>query len=199
MILVVDNHDSFTWNLVHYLKELGAGVEVVRSDEIGASEALATGADGILISPGPGTPQDAGISLELVGACAQAERPLLGVCLGHQAIAAHFGGGVKRAAQLMHGKTCAVDHDGTGLFEGLPTPFEAARYHSLDIAADGLPDCLIVNARAPDGSIMGFRHAALPIHGVQFHPESVASEWGHELLGNFLKACEARHDPLGCA
>lgn len=187
MILVVDNYDSFTWNLVHYLRELGAAVEVVRNDEIGADDALATSADGILISPGPGTPDEAGISLDLVAACAAAERPLLGVCLGHQAIAQQFGGKVKRADQLMHGKTCLVEHDGSGLFEGLPSPFTAARYHSLDVAVEGLPDCLAVNAAAPDASVMGFRHKTLPIHGVQFHPESVASECGHELLANFLK------------
>ena len=186
MILVIDNYDSFTWNLVHYLNELGAKVEVVRNDEIGVADAMASGADGFLISPGPGTPDEAGISLELVAACVEAERPLLGVCLGHQAIAQHFGGRVKRADQLMHGKTCPVEHDGSGLFEGLPSPFTAARYHSLDVAIEGLPDCLATNATAPDASIMGFRHRTLPIHGVQFHPESVASECGHELLANFL-------------
>jgi len=187
MILVVDNYDSFTWNLVHYLKELGAAVEVERSDQLSVQQAMASGADGFLISPGPGTPDEAGISLELVGACAAAARPLLGICLDHQAIGQHFGGRVKRADQLMHGKTCAVDHDGTGMFEGLPSRFTAARYHSLDVAVEGLPECLTVNATAPDASVMGFRHRSLPIHGVQFHPESIASEWGHELLANFLK------------
>ena len=187
MILVIDNHDSFTWNLVHYLKELGARVEVARSDELTAAEALASEAEGFLISPGPGTPDDAGISLELVGACAQAHRPLLGICLGHQAIGQYFGGTVKRADRLMHGKTCVLEHDGTGLFEGLPSPFTAARYHSLDVAADGLPECLIVNATAPDASVMGVRHETLPIHSVQFHPESIASEHGHALLANFLR------------
>lgn len=186
MILVVDNYDSFTWNLVHYLKELDAEVEVVRNDEIGAADAMASSADGFLISPGPGTPDEAGISLELVGLCAGAERPLLGVCLGHQAIGQYFGGRVKRADRLMHGKTCSVEHDGSGLFRGLPSPFTAARYHSLDLAPGELPKCLAVNATASDASVMGFRHRTLPIHGVQFHPESVASEWGHELLQNFL-------------
>lgn len=187
MILVIDNYDSFTWNLVHYLKELGATVEVVRNDELSPTEAMASGADGFLISPGPGTPKKAGISLELVAACAAAAQPLLGVCLGHQAIAQHFGGTVKRADQLMHGKTCPVAHDGTGLFAGLPSPFTATRYHSLDVALEGLSDSLLVNATAPDASVMGMRHARLPIHGVQFHPESIASECGHALLRNFLE------------
>ena len=186
MILVVDNYDSFTWNIVHYLRELGAEVRVVRNDEIGASDALASGADGFLISPGPGTPDEAGISLDLVAACAEARRPLLGVCLGHQAIGRHFGGRVVRASRQMHGKTCAVEHDGSGVFAGLRSPFTATRYHSLAVAAAGLPDCLIVNATAEDATVQGFRHRELPIHGVQFHPESVASEWGHELLGNFI-------------
>jgi len=186
LILVIDNHDSFTWNLVHYLKELGASAEVARSDELTAAEALESRAEGLLISPGPGTPDDAGISLELVGACAQARRPLLGICLGHQAIGQYFGGRVKRADRLMHGKTCAIEHDGSGLFEGIPSPFTAARYHSLDLAAEGLPGCLVVNATAPDASVMGMRHETLPIHSVQFHPESIASEHGHALLANFL-------------
>jgi len=187
MILVVDNYDSFTWNIVHYLKELGAAVEVVRNDAIKVAEAMASGAEAYLISPGPGTPRDAGISLELIAACAAAAKPLLGVCLGHQAIGQHFGGRVERAALLMHGKTSLVSHDGSGLFAGLPSPFTAARYHSLDVAAESLPACLIANAAAPDGSVMGMRHENLPIHGVQFHPESVASEHGHALLANFLR------------
>ena len=186
VILVVDNYDSFTWNIVHYLRELGAEVRVVRNDEIGVAEAMASGAAGILISPGPGTPDEAGISLELVAACAEAERPLLGVCLGHQAIGQHFGGRVVRGLP-MHGKTCAVEHDGSGVFAGLPSPFTAARYHSLAVPGDSMPDCLVVNATAADATIQGLRHRALPIHGVQFHPESVASEWGHALLANFLR------------
>lgn len=186
MILVIDNYDSFTWNLVHYLRELGAAVEVVRNDALTAAEALASGADGLLISPGPGTPDDAGISLELVGLAAEARRPLLGVCLGHQAIARHFGGTVARGAPV-HGKTSSVTHDGTGLFAGLPSPFTAARYHSLTVAPDALPDCLEANARADDGTLQGLRHKTRPIHGVQFHPESVASEHGHALLANFLR------------
>jgi anthranilate synthase component 2 len=191
MILVVDNYDSFTWNIVHYLRELGAEVRVVRNDEIGVPEALNGGAAGILVSPGPGTPDEAGISLNLVAACVEAKRPLLGVCLGHQAIGQHFGGRVVRAAEPMHGKTCEVEHDGSGVFAGLPSPFTAARYHSLAVASEGLPDCLIVNATAADATVQGFRHRELPIHGVQFHPESVASEHGHELLGNFLELTRA--------
>jgi anthranilate synthase component 2 len=186
VILVVDNYDSFTWNLVHYLRELGAEVRVVRNDEIGVSDALASGADSFLISPGPGTPADAGISLALVGACAEARRPLLGVCLGHQAIGQHFGGKVVAAPQLMHGKTCPVEHDGSGIFQGIPSPFTAARYHSLVVEANSLPDGLVVNASTGDASVQGFRHRELPIHGVQFHPESVASEHGHRLLANFI-------------
>ena len=185
-ILVVDNYDSFTWNLVHYLRELGAGVRVERSDAILPAEALACGADGILISPGPGRPDEAGVSLALVAACAEARRPLLGVCLGHQAIGQHFGGEVVRAPAPMHGKTCAIEHDSSGVFAGLPSPFTAARYHSLTLAAESLPECLAVTATAADATIQGLRHRTLPIQGVQFHPESVASEHGHALLANFL-------------
>jgi len=188
MILVLDNYDSFTWNLVHYLQELGAAVEVVRNDAIGVGQALSSGADAFLISPGPCTPNEAGISLDLVAACAEAGRPLLGVCLGHQAIGQSFGGTVARARQLMHGKTSLVSHDGTGLFEGLPSPFTATRYHSLIVEEADLPPSLIVNARSEDGTIMGFRHESLPIHGVQFHPESIATEHGHQMLANFMRA-----------
>jgi anthranilate synthase component 2 len=191
MILVIDNYDSFTWNLVHYLRELGANVRVVRNDEIGVAEAMASGAAGFLISPGPGTPDQAGVSLGLVTACAEARRPLLGVCLGHQAIAQHFGGRVVRAGVPVHGKTCPVDHDGTGLFAGLPSPFTAARYHSLAVASDSVPPSLHVNATAPDATVQGLRHRELPIHAVQFHPESIASEHGHALLANFLALCRA--------
>jgi anthranilate synthase component 2 len=183
MILVVDNYDSFTWNLVHYLMELGTEVEVVRNDAMSADEAIATGAEAFLISPGPCTPTEAGISLELVARCAALSKPLLGVCLGHQAIGQHFGGLVERGG-LMHGKTSPMVHDGTGLFAGLPSPFLATRYHSLIV--NDIPDKLIVNARTDDGVVMGFRHATLPIHGVQFHPESIATEHGHAMLANFL-------------
>ncbi|WP_414901992.1 anthranilate synthase component II [Sphingomonas flavalba] len=184
MILVVDNYDSFTWNLVHYLMELGAETRVVRNDALSVDEAMASGAAGFLISPGPGTPDDAGISLGLVAACAEAGRPLLGVCLGHQAIGQHFGGRVVRGG-LMHGKTSPVAHDGSGVFAGLPSPFTATRYHSLIV--DGLAPPLVVNATAPDGSVMAARHESLPIHGVQFHPESIATEHGHALIANFLR------------
>ena len=191
MILVVDNYDSFTWNLVHYLMELGAEVEVVRNDALSAEQALASGAQGFLISPGPCTPNEAGISLDLVAACAEAAKPLLGVCLGHQAIGQRFGGRVVRGG-LMHGKTSPVTHDGSGLFAGLPSPFTATRYHSLIV--EDIPDSLVINATSEtpglDGSsVMGFRHRELPIHGVQFHPESIATEHGHDLLANFLRIC----------
>ncbi|WP_271077764.1 anthranilate synthase component II [Aurantiacibacter sp. MUD61] len=191
MILVIDNYDSFTFNLVHYLMELGAEVLVERNDAMTAAEAVARGAKGVLISPGPCTPNEAGVSLDLVAACADKALPLLGVCLGHQAIGQHFGGRVARGG-LMHGKTSPVDHDGTGVFANIPSPYIATRYHSLIV--DNIPDCLLVNARSEtpglDGSsVMGFRHADLPIHGVQFHPESIATEHGHRLLANFLNIC----------
>ena len=184
MILVIDNYDSFTFNLVHYLLELGSEVEVVRNDAISAGQALSSGAAGFLISPGPKTPNDAGVSLDLVAACADAGKPLLGVCLGHQAIGQHFGGDVVRGG-LMHGKTSPVTHDGTGLFAGLPSPFTATRYHSLIV--ENTPAELVVNATAPDASVMGLRHTTLPIHGVQFHPESIATEHGHAMLANFMR------------
>ena len=184
MILVIDNYDSFTWNLVHYLMELGARVEVVRNDAISAGQALSSGAKAFLLSPGPCTPNEAGVSLDLVAACADAGAPLLGVCFGHQAIGQHFGGKVVRGG-LMHGKTSPVTHDGTGLFAGIPSPFTATRYHSLIV--EDIPDSLVVNATSEDGSVMGFRHATLPIHSVQFHPESIATEHGHDMLANFMK------------
>ncbi|MEC7817892.1 MAG: aminodeoxychorismate/anthranilate synthase component II [Pseudomonadota bacterium] len=191
MILVIDNYDSFTFNLVHYLMELGAEVRVERNDALTASEAVASGAKGMLISPGPCTPNEAGVSLDLVAACADAGLPLLGVCLGHQAIGQHFGGRVVRGG-LMHGKTSPVDHDGSGVFANLPSPFTATRYHSLVV--EDIPNVLHVNATSEtpglDGtSVMGFRHRELPIHGVQFHPESIATEHGHALLANFLEIC----------
>lgn len=185
-ILVVDNYDSFTWNIVHYLRALGAQVRIERTDDISVADAFAYGADGILVSPGPGRPEEAGISMALVAACAEAAKPLLGICLGHQAIAATFGGKVVRAPKPMHGKTCPVSHDGDFLFEGLPSPFTAARYHSLVAEPASVPDCLIVNATADDATVQGLRHRTLPIHGVQFHPESVASEGGYRMLQNFI-------------
>mgnify|MGYP003133821617 FL=1 len=196
MILVIDNYDSFTFNLVHYLQELGAQVRVERNDALTAREAVGSGAKGILLSPGPRTPNEAGITLDTVAACADAQLPLLGVCLGHQAIGQHFGGRVVQGG-LMHGKTSAVTHDGSGVFAGLPSPFDATRYHSLVV--EDIPEALHVNATSEtpglDGtSVMGFRHAELPIHGVQFHPESIATQHGHDLLANFLAICgiEAR-------
>lgn len=184
MILVIDNYDSFTWNLVHYLMELGAEVQVVRNDAMTAIQALSSGAQAFLISPGPKTPNEAGISLDLVAACADARKPLLGVCLGHQSIGQHFGGKVSRGG-LMHGKTSPVSHDNSGLFVGLPSPFTATRYHSLIV--EDIPDSLIVNATSDDGHVMGFHHVSLPIHGVQFHPESIATEHGHDMLANFMR------------
>lgn len=191
MILVVDNYDSFTFNLVHYLMELGADVRVERNDALTAAEAVALAPDGVLISPGPCTPNEAGISLDLVAACADKALPLLGVCLGHQAIGQYFGGRVVRGG-LMHGKTSPVTHDGTGVFTAIPSPFTATRYHSLVV--EDIPASLAVNATSLtpgiDGtSVMGFRHSELPIHGVQFHPESIATEHGHTLLANFLAIC----------
>ncbi|MEL7188524.1 MAG: aminodeoxychorismate/anthranilate synthase component II [Pseudomonadota bacterium] len=191
MILVIDNYDSFTFNLVHYLMELGAEVDVVRNDAITAEEAMARDVKGYLISPGPCTPNEAGISLDLVACCADAKKPLMGVCLGHQAIGQHFGGTVVRGG-LMHGKTSPVTHDGSGLFANVPSPFTATRYHSLEVI--NVPDCLIANAHAETPasdhpSVMGFRHEHLPIHSVQFHPESIATQHGHALLANFLDMC----------
>ncbi len=183
-ILVVDNYDSFTFNLVHYLQELGAEVEVVRNDAISAGQALSSGAQAFLLSPGPCTPNEAGICLDMVAACAEAKKPLLGVCLGHQTIGQHFGGNVVRGG-LMHGKTSPVSHDGSGLFTGLPSPFTATRYHSLIV--ENIPEELVVNATSDDGHVMGFRHTTLPIHGVQFHPESIATEHGHAMLANFMQ------------
>ena len=185
MFLLIDNYDSFTYNLFHFLGELGAEVEVQRNDAITVGDALARRPQGLVLSPGPCDPDKAGICLELVAEAA-GTLPILGVCLGHQAIGQAFGGRVVRAAAPMHGKLSAVKHDGAGLFEGLPGPFEATRYHSLTVERDSLPDCLEVSAETDDGVIMGLRHKELPIHGVQFHPESIASEHGHALLRNFL-------------
>lgn len=186
MILVIDNYDSFTFNLVHYLEQLGALVRVERNDAITPEHALDLAPDGVLISPGPGTPNDAGITLPLIAQCEERAVPLLGVCLGHQAIGQHFGGRVVRG-HLMHGKTAPVEHDASGVFEGLPSPYLATRYHSLIV--EDCPAPLVANAHSPDGAIMGLRHPTLPIHGVQFHPESIATEHGHALLANFLRIC----------
>jgi anthranilate synthase component 2 len=186
MLLLLDNYDSFTWNLYHYLGELGAEVRVWRNDQISVAEVMALAPEAIVISPGPCDPDRAGISLPLVRAAAEAEVPLLGVCLGHQAIAQAFGGRIERAPVPLHGKISQITHDGTGMFRALPSPFAATRYHSLAAAPDSIPNCLAINARAEDGVVMGIRHEALPIHGVQFHPESIETKEGHRLLRNFL-------------
>jgi len=186
MLLLIDNYDSFTYNLVHYLGELGADVVVKRNDALGVNEAMVMTPEAILLSPGPCDPAQAGICLELTRAAAGAQVPLMGVCLGHQAIGEMFGGKVVRCHEIVHGKMGSMKHDGTGVFAGLPSPFDATRYHSLIVERASLPDCLEVNAELEDGTIMGLRHKELPIHGVQFHPESIASEHGHKLLQNFL-------------
>ena len=186
MLLLIDNYDSFTYNLVHYLGELGADVMVRRNDALDVQEAMALRPAGIVLSPGPCDPDRAGICLPLIDAAAEARIPLLGVCLGHQAIGQAFGGRVVRAGEIVHGKLGQMYHDGTGVFTGLPSPFAATRYHSLIVERASLPDELVVNAWLEDGTIMGLRHRDLPIEGVQFHPESIASEHGHALLRNFL-------------
>ncbi|WP_055661901.1 anthranilate synthase component II [Jannaschia seosinensis] len=186
MLLLIDNYDSFTWNLVHYVAEQGADVRVVRNDALDVQAAMALNPAGVLLSPGPCTPNEAGICLAMVEACAETGTPLLGVCLGHQAIGQVFGGRVLRAPEIVHGKLGRMENDGTGLFAGLPAAFDATRYHSLIVERETLPDTLLANASLADGTIMGLRHRDLPIHGVQFHPESIASEHGHALLKNFL-------------
>ena len=186
MFLLIDNYDSFTYNLWHYLSELGAETIVYRNDALTVAEALALRPQGIIISPGPGVPAQSGITVKLVTAAGGI--PLLGVCLGHQAIGEAFGGRVVRAPAPMHGKVSPIEHDGSGVFAGLPNPFTATRYHSLIVERDSLPACLRITAWTADGLIMGMRHRSLPIHGVQFHPESIASEHGKKLLRNFLGA-----------
>ncbi len=186
MLLLIDNYDSFTYNLVHYLGTLGADVEVHRNDKLTVADALAKEPSGIVLSPGPCTPNEAGICLDLTLAAAEREIPLLGVCLGHQSIGQAFGGKVMRAGDIVHGKMGAMHHDGTGVFAGLPTPFDATRYHSLVVDRDSLPNSLRITAELEDGTIMGLQHSSLPMHGVQFHPESIRSEHGHALLQNFL-------------
>ncbi|MFW6299816.1 MAG: anthranilate synthase component II [Oceanicaulis sp.] len=185
MLLIVDNYDSFTFNLVHYLQELGAATRVIRNDAMSAQEALALEPQGVVLSPGPCDPDRAGVCLELIGA-APASLPIFGVCLGHQAIGQVFGGKVVQAREIMHGKTSPVTHEGTGVFTGLPSPFTATRYHSLAVDLPGGTE-LDVTARTADGEIMGLAHKTRPIHGVQFHPESIASDHGHALLANFLR------------
>jgi anthranilate synthase component 2 len=192
MILVIDNYDSFTYNLVHYLNELGAETRVHRNDDLSVETALALRPDAVLLSPGPCSPDEAGICLELLQR-APDHLPILGVCLGHQSIGQAFGGRVVRAKALMHGKTSAIRHSGKGVFADLPNPFTATRYHSLAVEQASLPDGLEVTAWTDDGEIMGLQHRSRPVHGVQFHPESIATEGGHKLLGNFLElAARAR-------
>lgn len=188
MILLIDNYDSFTYNLWHYLGELGAEVDVRRNDALSIDEALAMKPSGIVISPGPCDPDNAGICLELIRKAAPII-PLCGVCLGHQAIGQVFGGKVVRAPAPVHGKVAAIHHEGKGLFAGLPSPFRATRYHSLLVERNTLPACLSVTAQTADGLIMGLQHTSLPVYGVQFHPESIASEHGHRLLKTFLEIC----------
>ena len=198
MFLLIDNYDSFTYNLYHFLGELGAQVVVRRNDALTAEAALAMAPQGIIMSPGPCDPDRAGICVELVEAAA-GRMPLLGVCLGHQAIGQAFGGRIVRAPTPMHGKLSPIRHDGTGVFDGLPSPFSATRYHSLVVERASLPDCLKVTAETEDGLIMGLAHRRLPVYGVQFHPESIASEHGHRLLANFLRLAGRNAAPLAAS
>ena len=186
-ILVVDNYDSFVFTIVGYLQQLGAECEVVRNDAVTPGDAA--GFDGVLVSPGPGTPEDAGVSMAMIEACAERRQPMLGVCLGHQALGVVFGATVNRAPELLHGKTSEVFHDGTGVLRGLPSPFIATRYHSLTIDPATVTDELVTTAHTESGVIMAVRHRTLPLEGVQFHPESVLTEGGHRLLANWLKTC----------
>ncbi len=192
MLLLIDNYDSFTYNLVHYLGELGADVVVKRNDKISVDEAMNMGAKAIVLSPGPCDPAQAGICLDLTKAAADAKKPLLGVCLGHQSIGEAFGGKIVRCNEIVHGKTGEMRHDTTGLFAGLDSPITATRYHSLIVERETLPECLVVNAELEDGTIMGMHHKDLPMHGVQFHPESIKTEHGHKLLENFLKIANVK-------
>lgn len=186
-ILVIDNYDSFTYNLVQYLETLGASCDVRLNDRISVEEVLAHEARGVLLSPGPGTPDDAGVTLDVI-AQVGGKKPLFGVCLGHQSIGQHFGGDVVRASRLMHGKTSPIEHTGVGVFKDLPNPFEATRYHSLLVEPASLPDVLEVTAKTAEGEIMGLRHKTLPIEGVQFHPESILTEHGMKLVDNWLRS-----------
>lgn len=195
MILVVDNYDSFTWNLVHYLAELGAETRVVRNDDLTAAEAWALKPEAVLLSPGPCTPNEAGICLGILDT-APLDMPIFGVCLGHQAMGQAFGGDVIRAKALMHGKTSPIEHEGRSVFKGLPSPFTATRYHSLAVRRETLPEVLEVTAWTADGEIMGLAHRTRPIHGVQFHPESIATEHGHDLLANFLDLANVRRTAM---
>lgn len=199
MILLIDNYDSFTFNLVHFLGDLGARCDVRRNDALTPAEALATKPEAIVLSPGPCTPNEAGICLDLVAAAATGGVPLLGVCLGHQAIGQAFGGEVVRAPVPMHGKVSAISHQNSDVFAGLPSPFQATRYHSLIVDRGSMPDTLVPTAWTEDGLVMGLRHRALPIFGVQFHPESIASQHGHDLLANFLALARGSNQPARAA
>ena len=190
MLLLIDNYDSFTWNLVHYLGQLGAQTEVVRNDALTTEQALNSGASGIVLSPGPCEPETAGICMDVV-ANAPDDLPILGVCLGHQAIGAALGAKVVRCHEILHGKLSTITHQDTSLFAGLPQGFEATRYHSLVVDPDSVPDCLEVTAQSQSGVIMGVQHKTRPLHGVQFHPESIRTEHGHAMLKNFLDLAEA--------
>lgn len=187
MLLLIDNYDSFTYNLVHYLGELGADVKVIRNDAMSAEAAMTLNPAGVLLSPGPKAPAQAGICLDMVSLAASTKTPLMGVCLGHQTIGEAFGGNVVRCHEIVHGKMGEIQHTNRGLFENLPSPFQATRYHSLVVERDSLPDALEITAELEDGTIMGLQHRELPMHGVQFHPESIRSEHGHAMLKNFLK------------
>ena len=193
-ILVVDNYDSFVHNLVQYMGQLGADVVVRRNDAVAPADLDDLAVDGVLISPGPGTPQEAGNAMALVSACAERVLPLFGVCLGHQAIGAVFGAPIVRAPELLHGKTSEIAHDGTGVLAGLPTPFTATRYHSLTVEEAALPPEIVVTGRTASGVVMALRHATLPIDGVQFHPESVLTQGGHRIVANWLVRCGASVD-----
>ena len=186
-ILVIDNYDSFVFTIVGYLQQLGAETTVVRNDAVTPAEGAAY--DGVLVSPGPGTPEEAGVSTAMIAACADRSQPMFGVCLGHQALGVVYGATVGRAPELLHGKTSRIVHDGTGVLEGVPTPFTATRYHSLAIESATVPDELVVTARTDSGVVMGVQHRTLPLHGVQFHPESVLTEGGHRMLANWLELC----------
>ena len=186
MLLLIDNYDSFTYTLVHYLGDLGAEVEIRRNDQIDVQAAMAMNPAGIILSPGPCDPDQAGICLALTAAAAETSTPLLGVCLGHQTLGQAFGGKVVRAGEIVHGKMGMMHHKGQGVFAGLPSPFAATRYHSLIVDRATLPDCLEITAELEDGTIMGLQHRDLPLHGVQFHPESIRSDHGHQMLQNFL-------------
>ena len=194
-LLMIDNYDSFTYNLFQYLGEIGADVDVVRNDAESIEDLMARAPDGVVVSPGPGVPEDAGVSVEVVRRFGQQGTPVLGVCLGHQSIGVAFGGRIIRARSIMHGKTSQMQHEGQGVFAGLPSPFVATRYHSLVIEEASIPAELEITARSEDGEIMGVRHRELRVEGVQFHPESILTETGKQLLGNFVQTCSGGAGP----